>query len=92
MIPKVLGLYQGLKDQNAPSQNMTKIIISMLGITCPPIEPIANGMVKVTGRYLGDTATYSCNEGFVMSSNGYTRRVCEFNNEWTGTAGICERK
>jgi len=72
---------------------MTKIIISLLGITCPPIEPIiANGMVKVTGRNLGDTATYSCNKGFVMSSNGYTRRVCDIYNKWTGTAGVCERK
>lgn len=64
----------------------------MLGIICPPIEPIANGKVEVTGLSFGATATYSCNEGFVMSSNGFTIRVCNFDSKWTGNAGVCKRK
>ena len=63
----------------------------MLVIACPPIEPLADGRVVATGRGLGATATYSCNEGFILS-DGFTVRVCMENHEWTGKVGVCTRK
>ena len=66
-------------------------IIFIVVIACPPIEPLADGQVVVSGSGLGDTATYSCNEGFILS-DGFTVRVCKEDHEWTGRAGVCKRK
>ena len=60
-------------------------------IACPPVEPIANGQVVVSGSRLGESATYKCNEGYVLF-DGYTVRRCMENLEWSGNAGICKRK
>ena len=58
---------------------------------CPPVEPIANGRVVVSGSGLSDSATYSCNEGYVLF-HGYTVRRCTGDLEWDGYVGICKRK
>lgn len=61
-------------------------------ITCPPIdvEAFTNGMVKVSGSVLDSTATYKCDEGFILS-DGFTKRVCMENGQWSGKAGVCKR-
>ena len=37
---------------------------------CPDPDDIVNGMVTVTGNFVGDTATYSCNSDFVLNGDG----------------------
>ena len=39
---------------------------------CPDPDDIVNGMVTVTGNSVGDTATYSCNSGFVLNGDETT--------------------
>ena len=71
--------------------HMIKIFIPFtLGITCPPLKPLANGQVIVSGSGLGDTATYKCDDGFILSG-GYNVRVCRDSHEWSGDAGVCKR-
>ena len=63
-------------------------------IICPDLKtvPFANGMVLVTGRLLkdGDSATYVCNEGFMLQ--GTLLRTCGSDGQWTGNAPFCIRK
>ena len=61
-----------------------------IGITCDESLSIDNGQVVISGSGLGSTATYTCNEGFILS-DGFTRRVCQDNNQWSGRAGVCRR-
>ena len=47
-----------------------------------------NGMVMMTGNSVGDTATYSCNDGF--SLNGVDMVVtCQDDGEWSDPPPIC---
>ena len=79
------------------TRDMTKVYVSLLStyiiiieITCPPIEPFANGTVAVSGLTIDSTATYKCNKGFILSG-GYTVRVCGANHQWSGNTGVCKR-
>ena len=44
-------------------------------------------MVEVTGRAVGSTAIYTCNEGF--DPYGYTILICESNGAWSSAPPIC---
>ena len=66
---------------------------------CPVLFAPENGVVTYSegsGSSLGlmETATYSCNTGFGLSS-GDTVRTCVgaagSSGEWTGTAPTCQR-
>ena len=70
---------------------MIKYIAVTLGITCPPLEPIANGRVIMGGSGLGATAKYKCNHGFILSGGGLNIRICKVNQEWSGYVGVCKR-
>ena len=68
----------------------TVAVFYIIGITCPPLEPIANGRVIVSGSGLGATATYSCDDDFILFS-GFSIRVCKDSQTWSGYAGVCKR-
>lgn len=42
------------------------------------------------GTVFESQATYTCNDGFIISSGNDTR-TCEANGEWSGTDPTCER-
>ena len=59
-------------------------------ILCPKLPDPANGDVNVTGRYPGQKAIYSCNEGYQLV--GFATRSCSRNGKWSGEAPICKRE
>ena len=55
-----------------------------------PPSPDANGSVVNTGTSLGDTATYSCNDGFFLE--GTTTIYCQNDGTWSDDAPKCNRQ
>ena len=63
---------------------------SCVAITCAYPKNISNGLVNSTyGLNIGDSITYSCQEGFQLS--GAYVRVCNENGSWNGTEPVCKR-
>ena len=58
---------------------------------CGNLDSPRNGRVFLTGNAVGSTATYRCNDGFVLT-NGDRIRECGANGRWSGTAPSCVRK
>ena len=62
---------------------------------CPDLS-IGNGIVTYeptgTQHFIGTTATYTCNEDYVLYGNG--TRTCEAanNGTWTGSDPVCLRE
>ena len=54
---------------------------------CHPLENVNNGSVTMSGLKTGDTAVYSCHEGFKLV--GQATRVCMSNSTWCGEAPVC---
>ena len=65
-----------------------------IAIDCgPPPQPDVNGQVQYTGTLLGDTARYTCNEGYELE--GEVDEViieCLNTGDWSGPAPACNRK
>ena len=61
---------------------------------CPELTAPANGNVTVTGQSVGDTATYSCDAGFVLDGNA--SRTCTMldpdASDWSLMAPVCISK
>ena len=53
---------------------------------CPLTGPL-NGEVTFDGTSVGSSATYTCNDGFILSGN--QRRQCLRTGNWTGSDPIC---
>ena len=62
----------------------------VLAIQCDALSDPANGTVSITGTGVGDTATYSCDEGYELSGSGTL--TCQLNGEWSGSPPTCEGK
>jgi len=61
------------------------------GRSCPTLAPPENGDVSSGAGSAGDTATYSCRRGFVLTGNGGSSiRECSPDGTWTGSAPVCE--
>ena len=56
-------------------------------VGCPALDDPRNGKVDVSQRSGGFTATYSCNQGFVL--RGSRTRVC-VSGVWQGEAPVCQ--
>ena len=54
---------------------------------CDVLENITNGSVELSGTAVGDTATYTCEEGYILQGN--RRRVCQRDSSWTGFEPTC---
>ena len=54
---------------------------------CPSLPDIPNGSVTESGFTTGDTATYSCDEGFELV--GESTRECSSDSTWSGEAPVC---
>ncbi|GBN21991.1 hypothetical protein AVEN_82562-1, partial [Araneus ventricosus] len=57
---------------------------------CDELPSPENGAVKVTGEMFGDTATYTCREGYWLSGN--RERVCQGDATWSGKQPECRLK
>ena len=56
-------------------------------MSCPDLENPGNGTVDVSGNQPGDTAVYSCNDGFTL--DGVDMRTCGENGQWSGSEPTC---
>ena len=54
---------------------------------CGNLTDPENGMVRVSGTLEGDTAEYSCIEGYELNQNG--TRICGPNETWSGEEPTC---
>lgn len=57
---------------------------------CPGLDTPANGNIETTGMDFWDTATYSCNRGFILV--GVDTRTCQANGAWSGNPAFCTCK
>jgi hypothetical protein len=57
----------------------------------PELVAPENGNVDRTMGVEGDVATYSCDDGFVLTGNGgSSTRICQASGAWTGSPPTCE--
>ena len=54
---------------------------------CGPLPPPDNGNVDVPITTVGSVATYSCDNGFLVSGN--SQRICQMDGFWSGSAPTC---
>ena len=65
-------------------------ILLCIAADCDPLDDPANGTVVLTGTSMGDTATYSCNNGYELEGN--RQRMCQMNRQWSGSEPSCRCK
>lgn len=56
-------------------------------IECPPLPPIANGVITGSQTGVGATVTYSCNTGFQLV--GDPTRMCQPDSTWSSAPPVC---
>ena len=71
-----------------PSIKTVVINHSIVIVECDALSDPVNGTVRVTGTGVGDTATYTCDEGYGLSGNRI--RTCQSTGEWSGSPPTCE--
>ena len=54
---------------------------------CGPLPPPENGNVDASITTIGSVATYSCNNGFLIS--GISQRICQTDGFWSESAPSC---
>ena len=54
---------------------------------CGPLPPPENGNVDASITTIGSVATYSCNNGFLIS--GVSQRICQTDGFWSESAPSC---
>ena len=59
----------------------------LLAVDCGPLSDPPNGVVSVSGTTFGETATYHCQMGYMLSND--SSRLCQFDGVWSETAPNC---
>ena len=59
----------------------------LAAVSCPMLSNPENGVVDVTDRTLGNTATYTCDTGHVLE--GESSRTCMPNAMWSDDEPVC---
>lgn len=62
-----------------------------IGTDCEALPHPENGLVIAKGLAVGSRVYYSCDYGYNLTK-GSEVRICQENLQWSGTAGVCERK
>ena len=57
---------------------------------CLPLTSPGNGTVTLSGRSVGDIATYTCSDVFYLMGNMTT--VCQSNGSWSDVPPMCISK
>ena len=58
-------------------------------LVCCPLSNPPDGSVNTTGTNVGSTATYACNDGFLL--NGANATVCNSSGLWSEAMPICQK-
>ena len=58
------------------------------GLICEVLNDPANGAVEILGVELGDTASYSCNQGYELVGKD-VKRQCLLDGTWSGEEPVC---
>ena len=69
--------------------NILMSVLLSLGIDCGSLNEPKNGFLLLSGTAEGDTATYSCKPGFVLTPGGGNTRICNHSGKWTGLVPEC---
>ena len=56
-------------------------------VECPPLDSPTDGSLTQTGKFYGDSATYTCNPGFTL--NGKETLNCQADSTWNGDLPTC---
>ncbi|XP_077986725.1 sushi, von Willebrand factor type A, EGF and pentraxin domain-containing protein 1-like isoform X2 [Glandiceps talaboti] len=56
---------------------------------CTTLDQIDYGNVEQGRRVFGETASYTCDNGYKLSRGSNAQRHCQGNREWSGTAPTC---
>ena len=80
---------QRLLTYSIPMFSLLSASVSPLpvAVSCSPLSNSENGVVELTGTAVGDTATYSCNQGFILFGKGI--RTCRADGAWNGKSPEC---
>ena len=63
--------------------------VSYAALVCGQLDSPTNGAIIIAGdTRVGSTATYTCDEGFILTGGSETR-VCTEDQTWTGTMPTC---
>ncbi len=68
----------------------SKINHLFIAVRCPKLSAPSYGSVTVSGLEVGSTATYECDDGFLLI--GSSSRYCQQYGDWSGEAPICNRE
>jgi len=60
------------------------------GVSCAVLSPPSHGFIHLTGRRVGNTASYSCYNGYMLV--GKSRRECLPTGTWSGEPPRCTRR
>ena len=59
-------------------------------VMCPTLVAPANGNLVLSGNTFGETASYTCDTGFILE--GYSTLTCGGDGQWSGILPVCNRK
>ncbi|GIY27313.1 sushi domain-containing protein [Caerostris extrusa] len=77
-------------ESNLCRQWSKQMRLVFLDLHCDEQPAPENGAVKVTGEMFGDTAAYTCKDGYWLSGN--RDRVCQGDATWSGKQPECKLK
>ena len=86
--PTIINSWQYYKCLIWENSVLQKIFTT--GISCAILHPPSHGFVRLTGRRVGDTAFYSCSNGYTLV--GKSRRECKPTGTWSGESPWCTRR
>ena len=71
---------------------MWLVDVFLLLVICPPLTAPTNGMINCSLGGDGvanpeETCSVTCNDGYQLM--GSSRRTCQNNRSWSGTAAMC---
>ena len=59
-------------------------------VMCPTLVAPANGSLVLSGNTFGETASYTCNTGFILEGDSIL--TCGGDGQWSGSPPVCNRK
>ena len=66
------------------------LTLLLYSVVCPSLNDPANGNVNVSGDFFGQTAEYTCNNGFNLIGDSIV--TCGLDGQWSGNPPVCEGK
>ena len=81
------------KGKIKPFRELHYTIFHWTVVDCGALEDPTHGKVVILqGTTFGQSAVYSCNEGYKYALNGNARRTCTATGQWSGSTLSCDRK